>query len=100
MRFCVTVIYSAPRLEDLWQLHASQLSGQEYTVPGLFVANHWDRPQLAMPIAPLQPAGRGLGAPPAHHGPRQDGSFAITNGRNGFSKTYRPRADALTAAPR
>jgi beta-lactamase superfamily II metal-dependent hydrolase len=102
------VIYTAPRLEDLWQLHASQLSGQEYTVPGLFVANHWDRPQLAMPIVPLQPAGRGLGAPPAHDGPaywikvsaRQDGSFAIVNGRNGFSKTYRPRADALTVSPR
>jgi len=102
------VIYTAPRLEDLWQLHASQLSGQEYTVPGLFVANHWDRPQLAMPIAPLQQAGLGLGAPPAHDGPaywikvsaRQDGSFAIVNGRNGFSKTYRPRADALTVSPR
>ena len=104
----MNVIYTAPRLEDLWQLHASQLSGQEYTVPGLFVANHWDRPQLAMPIAPLQQAGLGLGAPPAHDGPaywikvsaRQDGSFAIMNGRNGFSKTYRPRADALTVSPR
>jgi competence protein ComEC len=92
----MTVIHTAPRLEDLWQLHASQLSGQEYTVPGVFVANHWDRPQLAMPIAPLRPAGRGLGAPPVHNGPaywikvsaRQDGSFAIANGRNGFSKTY------------
>ena len=101
------VIATAPRLEDLWQLHASQLSGQEYTVPGLFVANHWDRPQLAMPIAPLQPAGRELGAPPAHDGPaywikvsaRQDGSFAIMNGRNGFSKTYRPRAQRLRDAP-
>jgi competence protein ComEC len=93
------VIDTAPRLEDLWQLHASQLSGQEYTVQGLFVANHWDRPQLAMPIAPLQPAGRRLGAPPAHDGPahwikisaREDGSFTIVNGRNGFSKTYRTR---------
>ena len=69
------VMYTAPRLEDLWQLHASQLSGQEYTVPGLFVANHWDRPQLAMPIAPLEPAGRGPGAPPAHDGPALDQSI-------------------------
>ena len=103
------VIHTAPRMEDLWQLHASQLSGQEYTVPGLFVANHWDSPPLAMPIAPLQPAGRGLGPPPAHNGPaaywikvsaRQDGSFAVMNGRNGFSKTYGPGADAITASPR
>jgi beta-lactamase superfamily II metal-dependent hydrolase len=98
----MTLLYTAPRLEDLWQLHASQLSGQEYTVPGLFVANSWDRPQLAMPIAPLDPADRGLGTPPAHEGPAYwikvsahlDGSFAITNGRNGFSKVYRPTVDA------
>ena len=102
------VIYTAPRLEDLWQLHASQLSGQEYTVPGLFVANHWDRPPLTMPIAPLEPADRGLGAPPAHNGAaywikvsaHQDGSFAILNGRNGFSRTYGPQTDAITVSPR
>ena len=28
------VIVTAPGLEDLWQLHSFQLSGQEYTVPG------------------------------------------------------------------
>jgi Mn2+/Fe2+ NRAMP family transporter len=33
------VIYSSPGLEDLWQLHFSLLSGQEYTQPGLFIAN-------------------------------------------------------------
>ena len=33
------IIHSAPRLEDLWQVHFSTLSGQEYTVPGLFIAN-------------------------------------------------------------
>ena len=26
------VLYSAPGLEDLWQIHFSLLSGQEYTV--------------------------------------------------------------------
>jgi hypothetical protein len=59
-----------------------------------------------MPIAPQRPAGRELGAPPAHNGPafwikvsaREDGSFAIMNGRNGFSKTYGPRDDALTVS--
>ena len=33
------IIHSAPGLEDLWQLHFSLLSGQDYTVPGLFIAN-------------------------------------------------------------
>ncbi len=46
------VIHSAPGLEDLWQLHFSQLSGQEYTVPGMFIANHVDKPQPMMSVAP------------------------------------------------
>ncbi len=33
------IIHSAPRLEDLWQVHFSTLSGQEHTAPGLFIAN-------------------------------------------------------------
>jgi hypothetical protein len=32
-------VHSSPGLEDLWQLHFSQLSGQEYTVPGILIAN-------------------------------------------------------------
>ena len=92
------VLYSAPGLEDLWQLHFSQLSGQEYTVPGLFIANPVDEEQSAMPIAPLTNAGRGGGAPPrpVHDGEanwikvsgHSDGSFTVTNGRNGFTKDY------------
>ena len=29
-----------PGLEDVWQIHFSLLTGQEYTVPGAFIANH------------------------------------------------------------
>ena len=76
----MSVIHSAPGLEDLWQLHASQLSGQEFTSPGLFIAN----PAVS---------------PPVHDGPaywikvsaQHDGAFAVTNSRNGFEKTYRSR---------
>ena len=92
------VLYSAPGLEDLWQLHFSQLSGQEYTVPGLFIANPIDEELDAMPIAPL-PNPRGAGAPPrpAHNGESYwikvsgdaDGSFTVRNSRNGFTKAYR-----------
>jgi competence protein ComEC len=91
------VIHSAPGLEDLWQLHFSLLSGQEYTVPGLFIANGVDEAQSAMPISPMPPPGRGSPPAPVHNGPanwiavsaRSDGSFTVTNGRNGFSKEYR-----------
>ena len=94
------IIHSAPGLEDLWQIHFSQLSGQEYTVPGMFIANTIDEPQNAIPIAPIPTPQPGPGAPPApaHNGTaywikvsaQQDGTFTITNTRNGFSKTYRP----------
>jgi len=92
------VIHSAPGLEDLWQLHFSQLSGQEYTVPGVFIANGLDEQLEAMPIAPITPpSGRGAPPPPAHNGQaywievsaRPDGSFTVTNARNGFAKEYR-----------
>jgi beta-lactamase superfamily II metal-dependent hydrolase len=96
----MTVLYTAPGLEDLWQVHFSELSGQEYTVPGVFIANPVDEPQLTMPVAPMPPPHPREGAPP-HNGTaywikvsaRKDGSFDVTNARNGFSKTYgaRPR---------
>jgi competence protein ComEC len=92
------VLYSSPGLEDLWQIHFSQLSGQEYTVPGMFIANLTDEPLSAMPVAPISapPPGPNAPPPPAHNGPafwikvsaQQDGTFTVTNARNGFAKTY------------
>jgi competence protein ComEC len=92
------IIHSAPRLEDLWQVHFSLLSGQEYTVPGLFIANLVDNQEPTMPVAAMAPPAAGAGAPPppAHNGPaywikveaQSDGSFTITNARNGFAKAY------------
>ncbi len=93
-------LHSSPGLEDLWQIHFSLLSGQEYTQPGMFIANTIDDPQSAIPVAPIPAPPPGPGAPPApvHNGKaywiklsaQQDGSFTVTNTRNGFSKTYRP----------
>jgi hypothetical protein len=95
------VLFSAPGLEDLWQLHFSQLSGQEYTVPGVFIANTVDEQQPAMPIAAITPPPPGPNAPPApaHNGAaywfkvtaQQDGSFTVSNGRNGFTKSYKAK---------
>ena len=85
-------------MQDLWQLHFSVLSGQEYTVPGVFIANLTDDEPDAMPLAPVPPPRRGsnAGPPPAHDGEahwieveaRRDGAFTVTNSRNGFRKSY------------
>ena len=92
------VIYSSPGLEDLWQIHFSLLSGQEYTVPGMFIANSVDEQPATMPVAAMPAPPPGPGAPPApvHNGAaywikvsaQTNGSFTVTNARNGFSKTY------------
>jgi beta-lactamase superfamily II metal-dependent hydrolase len=92
------IIYSSPGFENLWQIHFSLLSGQEYTVPGMFIANLTDDPAPTMPVGPMTapPAGAAAPPPPAHNGPahwikvtaQADGTFTVTNTRNGFSKTY------------
>jgi competence protein ComEC len=95
------VVHTSPGLEDLWQMHFSQLSGQEYTVPSIFIANMLDDPLAAMPLAPIAapPFGSNAPPPPAHNGPaywikvsaQTDGTFTVTNTRNGFAKTYTAR---------
>src|SRR5260370_16235418 len=93
------VLFASPGLIDVWQMHFSLLSGQEYTVPGMFIANLFDEPLTATPVAPVEPPPQGQHAPPApqHNGTayyfkvsaHQDGTFTVTNTRNGFSKTYK-----------
>jgi len=89
--------YTSPRFEDLWQMHFSLLSGQEYTPPGVFIANGVDDQPNAMPIAPIPAPGANAPPAPVHSGKaywikvsaREDGTFTVTNSRNGFSKDYR-----------
>ena len=69
------VLYSSPGLEDFWQVHVAQLSGPEHDIPGIFVANIVDDPQHS-PAYWIK-----VSAQP-------DGSFTVTNSRNGFRKTY------------
>ena len=90
------ILHSSPDLQDIWQIHFSQLSGQEYTQPGMFVANVPDEAPLAMPVQPLAAPQPGGPPAPVHNGPafwikvsaKQDGSFTVTNQRNGYFKTY------------
>lgn len=84
------VLHRSPALRDVWQLHWSHNAGVELNAPGLFIANV-DEPQV---MATVVTGGDARGA--AHEGPahaihvsaRRDGSFTVTNARNGFSKTY------------
>jgi competence protein ComEC len=69
------VLYSAPGLENLWQLHFSQLSGEEYNTPGLFIANLADEPHKTAHWIKVSV--------------QNDGSFTVSNSRNGFVKAYR-----------
>jgi competence protein ComEC len=95
------VLHELSGLEDLWQLHWSYNVGLENT-PATFVANIEDNATLAGVLAPPQGGGArggpgGFGG--AAHTPaylikvsaQQDGTFTVTNTRNSFSKTYRPR---------
>ena len=90
------VLHTSPGLEDLWQLHFSLLSGQEYTQPGMFIANTIDDPIAAMPVAPLAAPPQGAPGAPVHSGKaywikvsaQPDGTFTVTNQRNQFSKIY------------
>ena len=102
------VLHTSPGLEDLWQTHWSYTGGLEQNPPSLFIANIEDTAALAAslsapppdPAAPrgpgAGPGGRGRGGRGGHTGPAfwikasasADGSFTVTNSRNGFSKTY------------
>ena len=68
------LLRKTPDLEDIWQSHFSVNGGRENNPPEDFIANlepddHWKTLQLS--------------ASP-------DGTFTVTNGRNGFHKTYKP----------
>jgi hypothetical protein len=99
------VLHESPGLEDLWQLHWSHNTGLD-NAPAMFVANVDDNTTVAgvLSAPPPGPGGRqggGRGGPAgvAAHTPafliaisaQSDGTFVVTNTRNGFRKTYRPR---------
>lgn len=90
---------TSPGLEDVWQLHWSYAGGVEHNSPGLMIANIDEKEQLAAVISgtpappPAGPGGMAAHAP-AHYikvSARNDGSFTVTNSRNGYSKTYAAR---------
>jgi competence protein ComEC len=87
-----TTLKSAPGIEDIWQLHYSvprppnpsfhesvETGGPEYNAPENFIAN-LDEAAAHAPAYAIKVAAQ------------QDGSFVITNLRNGFSKDYKSKA--------
>jgi beta-lactamase superfamily II metal-dependent hydrolase len=66
---------NSPGMEDIWQVHYSMLGTAETNPPADFIAN---------PDAACQGKWIKLSAQP-------DGTFTVTNSRNGFSKTYKAR---------
>ena len=92
----------SPGLEDIWTSHWSYAAGLEHNSPGVFIANTEDMTTIASVINPPAPSAPGTpgGARgnPAHTpsypikiSAQRNGSFTVTNLRNGFSKTYTKR---------
>jgi hypothetical protein len=86
------ILRESPGFEDLWQNHYSIPGGSEHNKPEQFIANLEPRTLSAKTNA-------GQPTAPVHMGPAhwikisaaEDGTFTITNSRNGFSKTYPAR---------
>jgi len=89
---------SSPGFEDVWQLHWSYAGGIEHNAPGLMIANLDEPAQLAAVVgastAPPDGPGGNASHAPAHYlkvSARDDGSFTVTNSRNGYTKRYTAR---------
>jgi hypothetical protein len=94
---------SSPGLEDIWTLHWSYAGGIEHNPPGVYISNVDSMSTIASVLnpapaaAPAGPQG-GPRSDPAHVpaywlkiSALRDGSFTVTNSRNGFSRTYAKR---------
>jgi beta-lactamase superfamily II metal-dependent hydrolase len=88
---------SSPGLEDIWQLHWAYGAGLEQNSAGLFIANVEPPATVAAVLTATAPGSGPAGAAAAGaHTPaywikvsaQEDGTFTVTNSRNGFSKTY------------
>ena len=90
-------LHNSPGLEDIWTLHWSYAAGVELNSPGAFIAN-LDSAATIAAVLTAAPGGQVAGTNPAHTpayyikiSATRDGSFTVTNTRNGFSKRYERR---------
>jgi competence protein ComEC len=68
------VVRDSPGLEDFWQLHYAVDAGPDHNTQEPFIANMDESTAYGITISA-----------------QRDGSFIVANGRNGHSKSYRPR---------
>jgi len=91
-------LHTSPGLEDIWSTHWSYAAGLEHNPPAAFIANVDSASQIAA-VLTAAPGGQGAGDGDSEHSPahyirisaRADGSFTVTNERNGFVKQYGKR---------
>jgi hypothetical protein len=96
---------SSPGLENLWQLHWSVGASLEHNAASVFIANV-ETPATAAAVIANPPSEPPPGVRPPtvgnpDHSPaywikvsaQANGTFTVTNTRNGFSKTYQARQD-------
>jgi hypothetical protein len=86
---------NSPGLEDIWTLHWSYAGGIEHNSAGVFIANLDDKAIIANILNPAPDAANAPRSDPAHApahsikiSAQLDGTFTVTNTRNGFTKTY------------
>ena len=77
-------IRSSPGLEDLWQMHYTVDVDAAHNAPEQFIANPQKEPDPASFGAVLGDQGKYIKV-----SAQSDGTFTVTNSRNGFSKTYK-----------
>jgi competence protein ComEC len=69
------VVHDSPGLEDLWQLHYAMAGGKDHNTAEQFIANPDETTANRIKVTA-----------------RRDGSFTVTNERNGLTKVYKARS--------
>jgi competence protein ComEC len=69
------IIESSPGIEDYWQMHYAVAGGEKANTPADYIAN-----------VEGSPDGKWIKV-----SAERDGTFSVTNARNNFTKTYKPR---------
>ena len=89
---------SSPGLEDIWTLHWSYAGGIEHNPAGVYIANVDSMSTIASVLNASAGTQGGPRGDPAHVpayyikvSALSDGSFTVTNSRNGFSRSYARR---------
>ncbi len=70
-----STIHESPGMQDIWQVHFADAGGTKTNAPDQFIAN---------------PAGKTDNGYWLKISAQPDGVFTVTNGRDGFKKTYQP----------